>query len=231
MSEIKKCIYCGTEHNLTKSDIFPDALTNARIFNTCVCKEEHNSKFAQDFEAEVAESLAYLTNKLNIKSSKSNSYSKYTVTYDIEGEKYERKISYPEEAFKEGKIMWNGEKNDALGDPNIIKKISEKNSNSEMNIVDVNKSDIIISFQPDIKIFFCMSMYRQVAKIAYEWYCSKNSITDYYDDFKDIVDFITTGNGDKIVEIIDDDELYTIFDEYCTKGSHCLLGYISKMKK
>lgn len=38
----EKCIYCGKETDLSESDIIPDALTNARIINRCVCRIEHN---------------------------------------------------------------------------------------------------------------------------------------------------------------------------------------------
>ena len=29
-----RCIYCGQDHDLSESDIIPDALTNARILNS-----------------------------------------------------------------------------------------------------------------------------------------------------------------------------------------------------
>ena len=29
----RRCIYCGTDADLSESDIIPDALTNARIMN------------------------------------------------------------------------------------------------------------------------------------------------------------------------------------------------------
>ena len=33
-------------------------------------------------------------------------------------------------------------------------------------------------------------MHRQVAKIAYEWYCLKNKVEDKYEDFSDIIAYI-----------------------------------------
>lgn len=68
-----KCIYCGAKDNLSESDIIPDALTNARILNRNVCKTEHNNKFSDLFEYKVISELAFLTNSLDIKSSKSSS--------------------------------------------------------------------------------------------------------------------------------------------------------------
>ncbi|MEC0666127.1 hypothetical protein P8864_09465 [Priestia flexa] len=46
----KQCIYCGIANDLSKSDIIPDALTNAKIINPNVCRIEHNNKFSDLFE-------------------------------------------------------------------------------------------------------------------------------------------------------------------------------------
>lgn len=39
----RRCIYCGTDADLSESDIIPDALTNARIMNKNVCRIAHNN--------------------------------------------------------------------------------------------------------------------------------------------------------------------------------------------
>lgn len=67
---MNKCIYCGIDHDLSESDIIPDALTNARILNRNVCKIEHNNKFSDMFESKVIDALSFITNELDIKSSK-----------------------------------------------------------------------------------------------------------------------------------------------------------------
>ena len=54
----QKCIYCGKNHDLSESDIIPDALTNARIFNNNVWRIEHNNRFSDMFESKVIEALA-----------------------------------------------------------------------------------------------------------------------------------------------------------------------------
>lgn len=66
----RRCIYCGKAEDLSESDIIPDALTNARILNKNVCRIEHNNKFSDMFESEVINALSFITNELDIKSSK-----------------------------------------------------------------------------------------------------------------------------------------------------------------
>ena len=67
-----KCIYCDATEDLSESDIVPDALTNARILNRNVCKIAHNNKFSDMFESKVIEALSFITNILDIKTSKSS---------------------------------------------------------------------------------------------------------------------------------------------------------------
>ena len=67
------CIYCGNKHDLSESDVIPDALTNARLTNKNVCRIEHNNKFSDLFEGEVTNSLAFLTKELEIKAGKGKS--------------------------------------------------------------------------------------------------------------------------------------------------------------
>lgn len=85
---MKSCIYCGASDDLSKSDIVPDALTNAKIINNCVCRVEHNNKFSDEFESKVIEALSFITNELDIKSSKSNQFSKYDAIFSIDGTDY-----------------------------------------------------------------------------------------------------------------------------------------------
>lgn len=39
---VRRCIYCDAENDLSKSDIIPDALTNAKIINPNVCRVAHH---------------------------------------------------------------------------------------------------------------------------------------------------------------------------------------------
>ena len=83
-----KCIYCGKVKDLSESDIIPDALTNARILNKNVCRIEHNNKFSDMFESKVINALSFITNKLDIKSSKGKNYAAYNATITIDGSEY-----------------------------------------------------------------------------------------------------------------------------------------------
>ena len=76
-----------------------------------------------------------------------------------------------------------------------------------------------------MQFFFDTAMYRMLSKIAYEWYCSKNNISGYYNEFEDIVKFITTGTGANPVSIIQEMEIYKMIDVEVNLGSHVLLAF------
>ncbi len=56
---------------------------------------------------------------------------------------------------------------------------------------------------------------RLVAKIAYEWYCLRNKVTEVHEEFKGIIDYITIGPTD------DSDKRVTIMNNLETLRS-CL---------
>ena len=60
----RRCIYCGTDADLSESDIIPDALTNARIMNKNVCRIAHNNQFSDMFESKVISALSIMYNNL-----------------------------------------------------------------------------------------------------------------------------------------------------------------------
>ncbi|MBU8568913.1 hypothetical protein KM914_21360 [Virgibacillus pantothenticus] len=99
-----KCIYCGISKDLSKSDIIPDALTNAKIINPNVCRIEHNNEFSDLFEYEVIKKLALITNELDIKSSKSKKYASYSTQININGTEYNTNISSESELFRNKKM-------------------------------------------------------------------------------------------------------------------------------
>lgn len=94
-----KCIYCGKDHSLSESDIIPDALTNARILNRNVCGIEHNNRFSDMFESKVIDALAFITNELDIKSSKGKKYASYDAVITVEGTDYNLKLHGDNEIF------------------------------------------------------------------------------------------------------------------------------------
>lgn len=221
-----KCIYCGTEYNLSESDIIPDALTNARILNRNVCKTEHNNKFSDLFEYKVISELAFLTNSLDIKSSKSSSYPKYEAIYKIAGLDYSTKLSSETELFRGRKLRSTDGKH-LMGLLNDIENIAKDPNRVEQ--IDINKLEIEKKIQINTSIFFSEEMFRTISKIAYEWYCLKNDIDDKYNDFTDIIDFITLGVGQP-VSVIEDMDIIGCFKQNTLFASHCIIGYLSQNK-
>ena len=218
----KHCIYCGTTENLSVSDIIPDALTNARITNDCVCQDLHNSKMTEKFESIVAKKLSFLTNELDIKSSKSKSYPDYSAIIEIEGSN--------DDFITKNKVLWNKEHTQAIGDIETIKAIAKSYQidESKVKIVDINNIEIIKTIKFDTGVFFSLEMYRQVAKIAFEWYCAQNKVTEKHECFNEIIKYIVEGVGENIVSIVADKDINNKFNNYCNNGSHCLVGYKTK---
>lgn len=225
----RKCIYCGTEDDLTESDIIPDALTAARIINRCVCQKKHNSEMTEKFESEVSQRLAFITNYLNIKSTKSKHYADYSADYKINDIEYHVKKVIRENDFVD-KIIWDSTKSHALGPVEKISGIAKakRKSNIEIDEVDLNNVTIEKNVLIDIDVFFSKAMFRQVAKIAYEWYCAKNNVRDKYDIFNEIITFILDGKGNNIVSLVTNESVLSHFKQFCNHGSHALFGYIDK---
>ncbi len=74
-------------------------------------------------------------------------------------------------------------------------------------------------------------MFRMISKIAYEWYCSRNGVVGYHDEFENIVKFITLGKGDNPVTIFQNEELYKYCGQQISLGSHCLFALVDNTGK
>lgn len=220
-----KCIYCGSSEDLAKSDIIPDALTNGKIINPCVCRVDHNNKFSDLFEDDVIKALAVFTNELDVKSSKSNKYVPYDALIGIAGNQYKTKVSSGADVFSGQRIVKSKDGKSLLGPLEEIKKIKGAKE-SDIKIIDVNEEVVEHSIALDLSIFFSESIYRLACKIAYEWFCLRNKIEDRYDQFDEIVNYITEGDDCRnIVKIVADAEVYRFFNNLAGFGSHVLLSY------
>lgn len=222
----KQCIYCGVANDLSKSDIIPDALTNAKIINPNVCRIEHNNKFSDLFEDEVIRKLALITNELDIKSSKSKKYATYPTQINVNGTEYSTKISSETELFR-NKKMRSVDGKYLFGPIEEIKKIKDANDKN-ITQIDVNQIEIEKKVNIDLSVFFSDSMYRLMAKIAFEWYCLQNDISGKVKAFEPIIQFITNGIGENMVTIVGNVELYSRLKELTNFGSHTLLSYVAK---
>ena len=133
--EERACIYCGNTE-ISESDIVPDALTNARITNKNVCKTEHNNKFSDLFESDVIAALALITNELDIKSRKGNSYAAYQAKIKIDGIEYSTKMTSEKELFNGKKVLISTDKKYKLSSMEKIKEMAE--DQSQVEAVDIN---------------------------------------------------------------------------------------------
>jgi len=221
------CIYCGVTEDLSKSDIIPDALTNAKMINPNVCRIKHNNDLSDMFEAEVIQKLALITNELDIKSSKGKNYASYESIITVGDTDYNAKITSETELFGGKKKMRSVDGKYLLGPIDEIKKIKAAND-TNVSEIDVNQMEIEKRVPLDLSVFFSMAMYRMVAKIGFEWYCAKNKVMSKIDDFTPIIDFITRSNGGKVVSIVSNPEIYALFNNMVNYGSHALLSYVSK---
>ncbi|WP_312128266.1 hypothetical protein [Lysinibacillus capsici] len=226
MTLTRKCIYCDTSNGLSESDIIPDALTNSRIYNKNVCRIAHNNNFSDLFESEVIKKLAFITNELDIKSSKGDDYHFYKATLTIGDIKYNaKKFKSNNQLFKKGSVLESVDKKHKLGHIDVLKNIVK--DESKITTIDINSIQIEKSVKVDTSIFLSESMYRLVSKIAYEWYCAKNKIIGKNSNFDNIISYITMGEGENPVTIISDPSIYYSFNQICTHGSHCLFAYLS----
>ncbi len=221
----RACIYCGITENLSDSDIIPDALTNAKVINKNVCRIEHNNKFSDLFESDVIKRLAFITNELDVKSSKGKSFPKYDAKIVVEGKEYSTTISSNVELFSDKRILTSDDGTSKLGSLEQIKKIKAATPES-ITEIDINNTVFEEKITLNLDVFFSDSMYRLVSKIAYEWYCLCNNVSGKLDAFNNIIDYICLGQGNNPVSLVSNCELYKLLEDIADFGSHVLITYI-----
>ncbi|WP_026859783.1 hypothetical protein [Jeotgalicoccus psychrophilus] len=201
-------------------------MTNRKVINPNVCKIEHNNKFSNQFEYKIIKELAFITNSLSVKSSKSKDYLPYEITYEIEGESFKSKMGSEAKKFH-NKKMKSIDGKTLLAPLDELRKINNINEN-DIKEIDVNKIEITESINFDLNIFFSKEMYRLMAKIAFEWYCLKNNINFKVNDFEPIIQYITQGIGDKIVNIVKNEKIMNLIKSRISFGSHTFLSYVGQ---
>lgn len=217
-----RCIYCGATENLSESDVFPDALTNARILNKNVCRIDHNNRFSDMFESKVVSALAFITNELDIKSSKGKQYSKYKAKITIGGDEYSINIHGDNNIF-DGRVLKSDDGRHMIG--SFDKMVQIAGSDKTVEPLDVNNIEIKKRVIINNDIFFDESMFRMISKIAYEWYCARNDIVGVHPEFENIIRYITEGKGCNPVSIIQVPELYDMLAQQTNLGSHALIAF------
>lgn len=217
-----RCIYCGVEDDLSESDIIPDALTNARITNKNVCKIKHNNNFSDLFESKVIKSLAFICNELDVKSKKGKNYAQYEAKVDIAGVEYDVTMTSQMDLFN-GRVLKSTDKKHLMSSIEKISRIA--NDPNEIESIDINNIIMEKKVAIDLSIYFDEEMFRLIAKIAFEWYCAKNNVIGYYENFREIISFITEGVGTNPVSIIQNEELYSFISNQVNMGSHVLIAF------
>lgn len=223
MSEKVACIYCGIKEDLSESDIIPDALTNARITNKNVCKTEHNNKFSDMFESKVIKELAFITNELDVKSKKGKNYASYPAKVEIAGVEYEV-LKTSDKSIFDGRVLKSVDKKYMMSSQDKLKKIVK--NPEEVEFLDVNSLTIEQRISINLETYFCEEMFRMVSKVAFEWYCAKNGVSGYHQEFENIVSYITTGQGKNPVTILQNEEIYYYLEKNVDLGSHCLFAFV-----
>lgn len=222
---VRRCIYCGKETDLSKSDIIPDALTNGKIINPNVCRIAHNNKFSDMFEDEVISKLAFITNELDIKSSKGNQYARYVANVIVDGTEYTTRMNADTDLFNK-KIMRSADGKSLIGPMDKIKKMKGVEQD-KITETDINQIEIEKRVSIDMGVFFCKEMHRLAAKIAFEWYCLNNNVISKLNSFESIIEFIITGEGVDPVHIIGNEDIYGLINQMSDLGSHSLLSYVA----
>lgn len=174
------CIYCGRKDNLSKSDIIPDCLTNAKLKVRFVCAIEHNSKFTSSFESEAVGAFSYLANLYSIKDSKSNDYSPYRVCYLINGKEFfltSRKI-FPSISD----AILSDKKDTLIGPIDKITLIAQKKQKGKEQIkqslreLDPEHDDMKQIFRINFSDISSLACRRLAARIAFEWFSFENGL-------------------------------------------------------
>lgn len=217
---LKSCIYCGSNKELTKSDIIPDSITTAKCINSNVCKKCNNSTNTQ-FESAFANNFAFFRNQLDYRLRRKNAivpfladiYINVAPSFDVEPAFRYRFTTYKE--FINNKLIF-----DKSG--NII------------GIRDV-KPELSVVFNPEIhysckiendKLLWSDATLKTIAKICFEWHCKQNYINEKLDRYNDIRNYIN-GSDDSRVKIVEDDYFLevTLSTFRYISGSHAFLEY------
>ncbi|HDR8042165.1 TPA: hypothetical protein QCZ17_004486 [Bacillus cereus] len=220
---MKRCIYCNSEKDLTKSHIIPDVLSNGSMKNNNVC-EEHNSKFSDSFETYVIEKLSFIANNLDIKSSKANNYPAFTITYSWKDKKY---IDDKHTSLNHSldKIIESTDKTSKIG-PNY--KVDKIKGQHNIESVVPNDKNLKPSIELDYSVFNSKEMKQLISKIAYEWFCSFNKINNKPQFGKEIRDFILGKTIKNTVKVITDQRVVEAFKNIGNENSHKLISYVDK---
>lgn len=223
-----KCIYCNEETELTVSDIIPFALTGAKVKRQFVCKK-HNNFTNQHYESKTIAQLDFFRNRLGL-TERDGDPVRYHAELNI-GEYTIPNADISDHTSILGKhkrFFKTKDKNGRkilIGDRNELLKIKGATNDK---IKDVSTTDVSVVSRVNLQTLFISSpVLHTVAKIAYEWHCFINDIETFEEEkYKDIVSYILSPeNNNHPVEIVVDDNTWSLMDKFSQTGSNMLFEY------
>jgi len=231
-----ECIYCG-EKKVSKSDIFPSALTNTKIISYCCCERDHNNKFSDKFESETITALGLFTNHLDIRSGNSKHKSKPKFPCIVVHNGKEKRIMTTSfNAIKDitlrrpldQKISKNGIEYQLF---NGTKEEVEKKKQTAKNYIELPEVEEHYYIPPELGFINGEKTKRLACKIAFEYFCKIQKIDKFYPDiFGEIITYICDGiesgnkkgnrEDKKIVEVVKDNEFYVYLSKSMKQGTN-----------
>lgn len=226
---IMKCIYCNSETELTSSDIITYAITGAKLTKSFVCKT-HNALTNDKYEKQFVADLDFFRNHLGL-TTRDGKPIQYKADITVDGiEMHNVKVSNRESLYAPKEVVTgvDGDGKKVLMAP--MDKI-EKISKGKASVVDI--SDVVLHKTISSDSFLGFHAIHSIAKMAYEWYCYKNNIEEFKEEYSDIVsyilgkadgDFVDKADGD-FVDIIIDGNYYFAMDKLSEIGTNSFFQY------
>jgi len=216
-----RCIYCNSEIELTLSDIITYAITGTKLTKSFVCKT-HNAFTNDKYEKKFVSELDFFRHYLGL-TTREGDLIKYKADMSVDGmEIHNVKISNRDSLYEpKGIIVGNDSdgKKVLMGPKEKIEKIKK----SKKIPVDISNTTIHKMIKADSFIGFYAV--HSIAKIAYEWYCYINNITEYKEEYQEIVDYILGNIKEDVVDIIIDGNYYHTIDRMMEIGDNSLFQY------
>lgn len=216
-----RCIYCNSEIELTLSDIITYAITGTKLTKSFVCKT-HNAFTNDNYEKKFVSELDFFRHYLGL-TTREGDLIKYKADISVDGiEIHNVKISNRDSLYEPKGIIVG---NDSAGKKVLMgpKEKIEKIKKSKKIPIDVSNTTIHKMIKEDS--FFGFYAVHSIAKIAYEWYCYINDITEYKEEYQEIVDYILGNIKEDVVDIIIDGNYYYTIDRMMEIGDNSLFQY------
>lgn len=223
-----KCIYCNNESDLTSSDIISYGITGAKLSCSFVC-HEHNTFTNDKYEKKFIANLDFIRNALGLRT-RDGKPIKYKANITLGNTKINGVHISNRESLYEPKAVIAGW--DCNGNKMLLDTQEHLKNHHLGNISDVDIRDVIVDTTIKSDSFLGYEAVHSIAKIAYEWYCWANDISEFLHEYSSIVNYILGKNEDySPVQIVIDRGLYVSLDDISEPGTIFLGQYIHHNEK